>query len=189
MKWFLNETKWSREERERKKESSITCWTHEGEIQWIEEQNNIFALVIFQRDFSKISIDNRRCSKIRSWFADLCWHSGWRCLENFCRIIWNEREARWNGERQRMSLLMIKINVQLVISVKESLICGKLFHVSRSVKESSVLSHKSLSMLIYAKREIFQEVISVSWLCSRIIPPVWMEEKIKAQSSRSDHLI
>lgn len=48
--------------------------THEGEVHGIKEQDNILALVIFERYFFKLSINNCSAGKLGGGFAERSCH-------------------------------------------------------------------------------------------------------------------
>lgn len=50
-----------------------------SQIEWIKKENQIFAFIVTQRDFLKLTIDHSSWGKVRSWFTDL-WAQNGVCL-------------------------------------------------------------------------------------------------------------
>lgn len=48
-------------------------WTNEGEVQWIEEEHQVFAFVLAQIDFFEFTVNDGGAGKSWSWFID-GWH-------------------------------------------------------------------------------------------------------------------
>jgi hypothetical protein len=51
-------------------ESGDFCWADESEIEWVEEEANVFSFVVAETDFFEFAVDERLGLKSWGWFSD-----------------------------------------------------------------------------------------------------------------------
>ena len=54
------------------RKSDNLSWAHESEVEWVEEKNNIFSLVVRERDIHKLSVNDGLSLELWGWLANEC---------------------------------------------------------------------------------------------------------------------
>lgn len=78
------------------------------QIQWIEEENNIFAFVLSKVDLFKLSVDHCGAGKIWGWFVK-CWHV--ECFDCYFKER-NEQKnwflnLKWSSVKGKRTMMMM----------------------------------------------------------------------------------
>lgn len=47
-------------------------WAHESEVKWVEEEHNVFSLVVRERNINELAINDGLSLELWSWLSDEC---------------------------------------------------------------------------------------------------------------------